>query len=106
MTVTPGAILRIPIQLDVVEHRPGSLGFGVTEQRDLRHVGALTGSIPSSPATRNPSEEDGAPPSRLTLLRAIIETYLTIVISGQSIEERAVLVMWGATFPSGSEVPR
>lgn len=43
--------------------------------------------------------------SRLDLLRAIIETYLTIVSSGESVEERAVLVMWGATFPSASDLP-
>jgi AcrR family transcriptional regulator len=42
---------------------------------------------------------------RLDLLRAIIETYLKIVISGESVEERAVVVMWGATFPSGSDLP-
>ncbi|WP_045878115.1 TetR/AcrR family transcriptional regulator [Pseudofrankia sp. DC12] len=42
---------------------------------------------------------------RLELLRAIIETYIKIVSSGGSVEERAVVVMWGATFPSGSDLP-
>ncbi|ADP82290.1 TetR/AcrR family transcriptional regulator [Pseudofrankia inefficax] len=42
---------------------------------------------------------------KLDALRAIIDTFLEIVISGQSIEERAVVVMWGATFPTSSNVP-
>jgi hypothetical protein len=42
---------------------------------------------------------------RLDLLRAIIETYLEIIVAGENVEERAVVVMGGATFPSGSDLP-
>jgi AcrR family transcriptional regulator len=42
---------------------------------------------------------------RLDLLRAIIQTYLALVGSGESVEERAVLVIWGATFPTGCDLP-
>ncbi|OHV31717.1 MULTISPECIES: TetR/AcrR family transcriptional regulator [Pseudofrankia] len=56
-------------------------------------------------AALRPAEGDIGQLSRLDLLRAIIETFLEIVESGQSIEERAVLVMWGATFPSGYDLP-
>ncbi|MCK9877903.1 TetR/AcrR family transcriptional regulator [Frankia sp. Ag45/Mut15] len=52
-----------------------------------------------------PSQGDLDQLSRLDLLRAIIETYLTIVGSGASVEERAVIVMWGATFPAGADLP-
>ncbi|MCM3883379.1 TetR/AcrR family transcriptional regulator [Frankia sp. R82] len=51
------------------------------------------------------SQGDLAQLPRLDLLRAIIETHLTIVGSGASIEERAVIVMWGATFPAGADLP-
>lgn len=41
----------------------------------------------------------------LEALRLIIETYLQHVSSGEAVAERAVIVMWGASFPAQSPVP-
>jgi len=41
----------------------------------------------------------------LEALRLIIETYLQHVSSGEAVAERAVIVMWGASFPARSPVP-
>ena len=41
----------------------------------------------------------------LDALRLIIETYLEVFTGDAAPEERAVVVMWGATFPSESPLP-
>lgn len=43
--------------------------------------------------------------STLEVLRIIIETYLGSLADGGASEERAVVVMWGASFPSDSPLP-
>jgi AcrR family transcriptional regulator len=43
--------------------------------------------------------------SALDRLRVSIETYLEIFAAADAPEERAVVVMWGATFPSDSPLP-
>lgn len=44
-------------------------------------------------------------PSRLELLRASIETYLEVFITTDSPEERAIVVLWGSTFPAEAPLP-
>jgi AcrR family transcriptional regulator len=41
----------------------------------------------------------------LEVLRSIIETYLEVVAGTDAPEERAVVVMWGASFPAESPLP-
>ena len=43
--------------------------------------------------------------SALDALRVTIQTYLEIFVATDAEEERAVVVMWGATFPSDSPLP-
>ena len=43
--------------------------------------------------------------SALEALRVTIETYLEVFVAADAPEERAVVVMWGATFPSDSPLP-
>ncbi|MCK9901848.1 TetR/AcrR family transcriptional regulator [Frankia sp. Cpl3] len=43
--------------------------------------------------------------SRLEVLRATIETYLQVFTTADSPEERAVVVLWGATFPAEAPLP-
>ncbi|WP_018506327.1 TetR/AcrR family transcriptional regulator [Parafrankia discariae] len=43
--------------------------------------------------------------SALETLRVTIETYLEVIVAADAPEERAVVVMWGATFPSDSPLP-
>jgi AcrR family transcriptional regulator len=43
--------------------------------------------------------------STLDALRLMIETYLDVIRSADAPEERAVIVMWGATFPTASTLP-
>ena len=43
--------------------------------------------------------------SALEMLRVTIETYLEVFVGADAPEERAVVVMWGATFPSDSPLP-
>lgn len=43
--------------------------------------------------------------SALETLRVSIETYLEAFVAADAPEERAVVVMWGATFPSDSPLP-
>lgn len=45
---------------------------------------------------------DDDPPSTLEVLQVIIETFLDSVAADSAPEERAVVVMWGASFPSES----
>jgi AcrR family transcriptional regulator len=45
------------------------------------------------------------PLSTLEALRLTIETYVDVVGSADAPEERAVIVMWGATFPTASTLP-
>ena len=47
---------------------------------------------------------DDEPASTLEVLRAIIETYLGSLAAEVAPEERAVVVMWGASFPSESSL--
>ena len=47
---------------------------------------------------------DEAPASTLEILRVIIETYLDSLAADVAPEERAVVVMWGASFPSESSL--
>jgi AcrR family transcriptional regulator len=46
------------------------------------------------------SERDIEGLPALDAIRAIIQTYLRVVGAGESVQERAVVVMWGATFPT------
>lgn len=48
---------------------------------------------------------DVDPTSILDVLRVIIETYLESLAAGDAPEERAVVVMWGASFPSEAPLP-
>jgi AcrR family transcriptional regulator len=48
---------------------------------------------------------DGSSPSTLEVLRVIIDTYLDSLAVEGAPEERAVVVMWGASFPSASPLP-
>ncbi len=48
---------------------------------------------------------DGDPASTLEVLRVIIETFLDSLAVGGAPEERAVVVMWGASFPSEGPLP-
>lgn len=50
----------------------------------------------------HPGDEPG---SHLESVRIIIETYLGSLADGAAPEERAVVVMWGASFPSEDPVP-
>ncbi|MEX5710603.1 TetR/AcrR family transcriptional regulator [Parafrankia sp. FMc6] len=43
--------------------------------------------------------------SSLEVLRATIETYLQVFTTADSPEERAVVVLWGATFPAEAPLP-
>jgi AcrR family transcriptional regulator len=49
-------------------------------------------------------EPDVEPASTLEILRVIIETYLDSLAAEVAPEERAVVVMWGASFPSESSL--
>lgn len=48
---------------------------------------------------------DGDPASILEIIRVISETYLDSLAAEAAPEERAVVVMWGASFPSESPLP-
>jgi AcrR family transcriptional regulator len=51
------------------------------------------------------ADPGGEAPSTLGALRVIIETFLESLANRAAPEERAVVVMWGASFPSESPLP-
>ena len=103
-----------------------------TERASLRSIGARAGTSRAMPAYHFGSKDaliarlaergqeltlaatmngidgvaDGTdPPDALRELQLLIQTYLRLLAESAAPEERAVVVMWGATFPSESPVP-
>ncbi len=80
--------------------------FGSKEALVARIVQrASEGTVAAAAAAVQRDHRGGDPLSTLEVIRVIIETYLDSLATGGAPEEQAVVVMWGASFPSDSPLP-
>jgi AcrR family transcriptional regulator len=61
--------------------------------------------IAAAAAAVDAAHEDVQELSTLDVLRVTIETYLEVLAAPEAPEERAVVVLWGASFPAGASMP-